>query len=693
MDVVFFVYGLPFVAMGLAILLQQKEGSAFKWSGTLWMLAGFALIHGINEWLDMWVIIKGINQAVDLIRWFCLAGSFVFLFEFGRRVLRISIGDSQACRAKAVKYMGWWLIAGAVGIVLFAGIAAANSGSTVARYVLGFPGSLMAAYGFYSYYRCEKDLLSKINVRKYFIISGMAFFIYAFLGGLVVPKGGFFPSNIINYDSFLQVTGIPVQVFRACVAAAIALSMINILKIFNWEITNRQKENLLRLQVSEDKYKTLIETIPDIVYCVDKDGNFTFVNNAIIMLGYDPDELIGQHFSKIIVPEEIELVSRNIVLSKPVDNGSQPKLFDERRTGARCTYGLEVHIVKKKPAQGPSQGNGQNIIVGEVNSCGVYEINGVSMEKEFAGSLGLIKTKPVGGSAGVIRDITKRKREMDKLVESQRMMEEVAQDLQKMINEEIRSKLKREQILVQQSKLATMGEMIALIAHQWKQPLNIIGLTVQDLEDAYDYEGLTREYIDKMVNNVMEQIGFMTKTISDFSSFLRPSKEKIRFCAVKAIEEVLFMNKSILERNDIIVSFYKENLSEDYGMTGYTNEFKHVILNLINNARDAILSLDKKDNKLAGRINIGITKKDNTIKITISDNGGGIPPEIIGKIFEPYFTTKPEQEGTGIGLYMSKTIIENRMGGKLSVRNIENGIENGAEFSIELQAERNIIPA
>jgi signal transduction histidine kinase len=269
------------------------------------------------------------------------------------------------------------------------------------------------------------------------------------------------------------------------------------------------------------------------------------------------------------------------------------------------------------------------------------------------------------------------------------MMEGVAQNLQDMVNEEIRNKLKSEQILVQQSKLATMGEMIALIAHQWKQPLNIIGLTVQDIEDAYDYEGLDKKYIEKTVTGVMEQIGFMTQTIDDFSRFLSPSKDKGEFGIIKAIEEVMFMVKGMFKRNNIVVSFDKEEgflLTGDYTIQGYPNEFKHVILNLINNSRDAILSSDKKghtDKGREGRIAIGLAKTDNRITITIRDNGGGIPPEIIDRIFEPYFTTKPEQEGTGIGLYMSRTIIENKLGGKLSARNID----GGAEFGIELQAD------
>ncbi|KWT95137.1 PAS domain-containing sensor histidine kinase [Candidatus Magnetominusculus xianensis] len=679
MDIVFFVYGLSFVLMGLAIALQLKEGSAFKWTKILWLLAAFGLTHGVNEWLDMWKVIKGENKTLALIGWFFLAGSYVVLFEFGRRVIRVSINDSPSCQLMAAKYMGWWLTVVAAGAVCFISIVyndISKVGSAAARYILGFPGSLMAAYGFYSYYRCEKKMLSVINIKRYFIIMSAAFFLYSVFGGLVVSRGDFFPANVLNSALFLQITGIPVQVLRAGIALVLAFSMINILKIYNWEISNRQKEHLLRLQASEEKYKILIETIPDVVYMVDKDGIFIFINNAVRSLGYEPDELIGQHFSKILSPEDVDSVSRNAVLSKPLEKGGIPKLFDERRTGQRGTFGLEVHIVKKHEQTVPNSST--DIIVGEVNSSGVYEVNESSMEKEFAGTLGLIKTKQSYGSTGVIRDITIRKQEMEQLRKSEQMMEDVAQNLQQMVNEEIRNKLKREQLLVQQSKLATMGEMIAVVAHQWKQPLNIIGLIVQDLEDAFGYEGLDEEYIKKAVKSVLEQIAFMTKTVDDFRDFLRPSKEKMRFSIVKAIEDILFMNEALFKKGNIIVSFNRGNLSDNYEITGYTNEIKHVILNLVNNAKDAI-----SNKKGEGIINISLSKDDNRIIIVITDNGGGIPPEIIERIFDPYFTTKPEQEGTGIGLYMSKTIIESRMSGKLTARNTS----VGAEFRIELQAQ------
>ncbi|MBV6340192.1 sensor histidine kinase [Candidatus Magnetobacterium casense] len=245
---------------------------------------------------------------------------------------------------------------------------------------------------------------------------------------------------------------------------------------------------------------------------------------------------------------------------------------------------------------------------------------------------------------------------------------------------EIRQK---EQILIQQSKMATMGEMIGSIAHQWKQPLNAISVNIQDIKDAYEYGELNSEYIDNMIATSNEQVDFMAKTIDDFRNFFRPSKEKIAFNVVNSLKEVLSMFKDVFNKDSVTIGIFYDNGSE-LKCIGYPNEFKQVILNIINNSKDAIVVKRGKDPKafFEGKIRITVHKEDHAVVVRVSDNGGGIPELIIERIFEPYFTTKPSDIGTGIGLYMSKTIIETNMAGSLTVRNIE----EGAEFKIIIKA-------
>ncbi|MEO5356439.1 MAG: PAS domain S-box protein [Nitrospirae bacterium YQR-1] len=272
-------------------------------------------------------------------------------------------------------------------------------------------------------------------------------------------------------------------------------------------------------------------------------------------------------------------------------------------------------------------------------------------------------------------DITERKK-----METQ--LRELNKNLETMVAVETEKRRVHEQMLIQQSKMASMGEMIGLIAHQWKQPINAVGLKVQDLQDSYAYGEVNDKYIGNLVDSTMHQIDFMAKTIDDFRNFFIPSKKKVLFDVKTAIEELLSMFISVFSKSNIDVSV-KADKYQILPVKGYPNELKQVILNILNNSRDAIVSRKKNIPEIKGNIEISINNNEDKSKVTVSiiDNGGGIPDDIIDKIFEPYFTTK-EKEGTGIGLYMSKTIIETNMGGTLQVKNIADGVEFMISFDV-----------
>ena len=226
--------------------------------------------------------------------------------------------------------------------------------------------------------------------------------------------------------------------------------------------------------------------------------------------------------------------------------------------------------------------------------------------------------------------------------------------------------------LAQHSKLAAMGEMMGSIAHQWRQPLNELNINIEMLEEFYEYGAIDEKFISEFVSKNTNTIRFLSKTITDFSDFFRVNKQKLHFNIKQKIENTLDIVATQLKNNHISLSLKCDDI-EAYGLPG---EFQQVILNIINNAKDAIV--DKKiDN---GKIEISLSKKENQVIIKISDNAGGIPKEILDRIYEPYFTTKEQGSGIGMGLYISKMIIEQNLGGKLYAKN-EN---DGALFIIEL---------
>lgn len=237
-----------------------------------------------------------------------------------------------------------------------------------------------------------------------------------------------------------------------------------------------------------------------------------------------------------------------------------------------------------------------------------------------------------------------------------------------------RKQLQTHKLLVSQSRMAAMGEMIGAIAHQWRQPLNALGVYIQELPELLEENALTKDSIDVIVANSMKQISFMSKTIDDFRGFFKLDKERVDFCLASATREAvsLFMPTLASAGIKLETAYISAPIT-----VGFPNEFKQVILNVIANAKDALES--QKIGKEA-KIEIVITSDRANGIVQISDNAKGVPLEYIDKIFEPYFTTKPEGKGTGIGLYMSKTIVETNMGGSLDVFNGQ----NGAVFTIKI---------
>lgn len=269
------------------------------------------------------------------------------------------------------------------------------------------------------------------------------------------------------------------------------------------------------------------------------------------------------------------------------------------------------------------------------------------------------------GSVAAFVDITLRKQAENDLQKLNIFLEQRVASR----TEELRQK---DLLLLKQSRLAAMGEMINNIAHQWRQPLNLLGLNIQRLLLFYDLKDFNREFLEKSTDDAMNLIRHMSQTIDDFRNFFRPDKEKTGFSLEQAVQQTLsLVNDGLMSSKIKVVT----RIEGDPQLNGYFNEFCQVLLNIVQNARDVIV----ERSIAGGTITIAATTENDRTVITIGDNAGGIPDEIIGRIFEPYFSTKGVQ-GTGIGLFMSKNIIEKSMGGTIQAVNTR----QGAEFRIEV---------
>jgi len=260
----------------------------------------------------------------------------------------------------------------------------------------------------------------------------------------------------------------------------------------------------------------------------------------------------------------------------------------------------------------------------------------------------------------MVTNITKRKQAEEELVSFNYLLEE-------RIAEEVLKNHSKDELMSKQMRLAQMGEMISMIAHQWRQPLSTISAIIASiqLDLSLKYEEETPLFND--MDKVTEHIQFLSDTIDDFRHFFNPKKSKDTVKITSLLENALGIIKQSLirEKIDLVCDF--ENLQKP--MKLYSSELVQVFLNIMKNSMDALVEHQKK----SAYILIRGSEYDDKSIITFEDNAGGIPEEIMDKIFEPYFTTKNEKNGTGLGLYMSKMIIEEHCNGHIIVENTELG--------------------
>ncbi|HTP66540.1 MAG TPA: ATP-binding protein [Geobacteraceae bacterium] len=383
---------------------------------------------------------------------------------------------------------------------------------------------------------------------------------------------------------------------------------------------NRQLEETRRdLEVSRDRYLDLYDFAPLGYITLDDKGIIGAINlTGANLLGVPRETLIGTPFTSYM------------------HKGDSSNLFRHlrqcRKSGQQIVADMGVVI------------NGGSVIQAQLSTLPYQGEDGMTLFRTAITDVTALKE----AEAALHRETTERLRTM----------------------EELRDK---DRIFLQQSRQAAMGEMIGNIAHQWRQPLNALGLTIQDIGLAYEMGEFTTEQLNASIAGAMDIIYHMSRTIDDFRNFYKPDMEKRWF----RVDQVLTRAISLVEEN-----FREHRITidvsadEELEISGYHNEYAQVLLNILMNARDVLLERGTNEPQVALRA----WQEQRKSVVTICDNAGGICEEIMDKIFDPYFTTKESGLGTGIGLFISKSIIENKMGGRLTARNAG----PGAEFRIEV---------
>ena len=389
------------------------------------------------------------------------------------------------------------------------------------------------------------------------------------------------------------------------------------------DITEK-KENELSLIESENRFKALANATYEGIVLTEK-GEIIDANEAFCrMSGYSYKEILGLSINNFFSPKEAELVLNNItsLVNKPIDALALDK-------------------------------------------------NGNTLHVEVQSRAFKYKNKAVRIIA--IRDISERKNTEIRLIENEKELQRLNTGLSELVQKEVEKSRKKDLLMMSQSKQASMGEMIGNIAHQWRQPLNDIGIYIQNLQDSYEYNELDEKQLNAVVDNTMKKLEYMSQTIDDFRNFFRSDKKQILFPLGLHIKKTLSLIQARLDNSHI---FTVLNIQDNCHYEGYPNEFSQALLNILNNAHDVLL----ERNISSPQITINLSKEKNNYLICVNDNAGGINNNIMDNIFDPYFSTKEKTAGTGLGLYISKTIIEKNLGGKLSVSNTN----EGAQFQIKL---------
>ncbi|MBI5846925.1 MAG: hypothetical protein HZB31_03100 [Nitrospirae bacterium] len=256
-EIVYFLYGLSFVVMGILILAHPKKGSEFAFSGILWLLVAYAFTHAPADFIDMWVTSWGyplhIPQAI------LTFVSYLFLFEFGRRLLVLA----------GIMLPGLLLPAIVASIVIGSLLSSRpwEMLQVLTGYFLRFPAGLMAGVGLLQYYRSQKVRLEGMHIKPYFLLAGVTFFVWAVFCGIIRTEGDFFPADRINTNSFLNAVGVPVHMFRMVCALIIAWALAGILRILDWEMNERQQRLILELQDAHTNEKKLQGILPICSFC------------------------------------------------------------------------------------------------------------------------------------------------------------------------------------------------------------------------------------------------------------------------------------------------------------------------------------------------------------------------------------------------------------------------------------------
>lgn len=587
---IWFIYGLAFFALGLVIIVYPKKGSVFKLANYIWLIAGFGILHGINEWLDMFINLgepfpPGVLKVIRMVT---LVGSFLFLLRFGTKA--ISEQKNKYRRLKilpAVLFILW-------AIILVTSEKHLLMGDICSRYLLCAPGTLLTAFGLFLHIPQFKETKLQGAIRN-LQICAITFMFYAVFAGFIVKGADFWPASFLNYPLFQNVFGVPVQIFRALCAVVLACSMARLLSIFRWET-----EEALRR--SELCCSTIASAAPIILFVQDRESVIRFIQGkGLDLINLKGEEIVGKRFSEVL-PSVSNL-----------DDDSQRALAGEE-------------------------------FVTNVTIDGVIFEFCYSPMRDHEGE--------VTGIIGVALDVTAG-------VKAQEEQDKYRREVEK------------------SAKMAQIGTMGSIMAQQLDEPLAVTRLMLQRLAADLDGTSTEEEMLDGLKKGLSE-ISRAADIVDRFRSVADvPEQEIIAPVDIYQIAKRLMrVFAQSAKRTNLSIAVKDINFVPFMSMSSH--ELEQVFFILIQNA------IDWADVGRRQMLTISCQAQGKKIELEFADTCGGIEPEKIQYLFEPFFVAQAGDRVTGLNLAIAKQIVCTH-GGDISA---ENEPGQGTTFFVTLPVER-----
>ncbi|MFT5873194.1 MAG: PAS domain S-box-containing protein [Clostridium sp.] len=431
-----------------------------------------------------------------------------------------------------------------------------------------------------------------------------------------------------------------------------------------------EERKLLEIELikNKEKYEVLFSSGNDCIFILNTNekifGNFLEINDKGCMeLGYSKKEICTMEYYDIDIglkDEKINEIKNRLTKKETI-------LFEtilKTKNGRAIPVEINARLFKLH--------NKEKLVLisRDITNRKIEEETLSRSEERFRGIINQVASQiSLDGEQKEYFELINNNDMVIKENDNQKMivkLEKINMKLEKMFKNEMDENKRKEALMIYQSKFVAMGEMIGNIAHQWRQPLSILGLIITNIEDMHKYNDLDKETLDKLIGKSRKLIDKMSVTIDDFRYFFKPIMDKGNFSLYDSIVSTMELIEENFKFHKIEINVKKTDDVEAYG---YSNHFSQVIFNIINNAIDALVESNTKIKK----IEIEITSNEFFNTVEIKDNAGGIDELIAKGIFEPYFTTKQNKQGTGLGLYMSKMIIEKNFNGSIKFSNTDDG--------------------